>query len=311
VSDKITWPDGKDFAFTVFDDTDRATVENVSKVYEFLNDRGFLTTKSVWPGQPMEEGGSRGSTCEDEDYVSWLKVLQEYGFEIGYHSATFHESERSQVKYALERFYQLFGHYPRSMAQHTYRDGESLYWGNDRLSGLNALAYKLLTRNRSKGLSRGHIEGDTYFWGDLCKEKVKYMRDFTYPDINTLKVSPMMPYHDPKRPYVNYWFQSSEGANISSFNKCISEENQDLLEAEGGACIMYTHFAFGFYENGSINARFDYLMERLSRKNGWFVPVSDLLDYLLQSTDDHMLTDSTRTRLGRKWLFHKIRAGQT
>ena len=74
---------------------------------------------------------------------------------------------------------------------------------------------------------------------------------------------------------------------------------------------MYTHFAFGFYENGSINARFDYLMQRLSRKNGWFVPVSDLLDYLLQSTDDHMLTDSTRNRLGRKWLFHKIRAGQT
>ena len=29
---KIQWPDGKDFAFTVFDDTDFATLKNVKKV---------------------------------------------------------------------------------------------------------------------------------------------------------------------------------------------------------------------------------------------------------------------------------------
>ena len=56
----------------------------------------------------------------------------------------------------------------------------------------------------------------------------------------------MMPYHDPDRPYVNAWFAASEGADVTAFNRCLSEEHQDRLEAEGGACIMYTHFASGF-----------------------------------------------------------------
>ena len=36
--DKSTfvWPEGKRFAFTVVDDTDAATVENVGAVYDFL-----------------------------------------------------------------------------------------------------------------------------------------------------------------------------------------------------------------------------------------------------------------------------------
>ena len=120
-----------------------------------------------------------------------------------------------------------------------------------------------------------------------------------------------MPYHDPERPYVNYWFASSEGANVESFNKCISEKNQDRLEKEGGACIMYTHFASGFYKNGSINSRFQFLIKRLSKKNGWFVPVSTLLDYLLEIRGHHDITDKERKQLERKWLLHKIRVGTT
>ena len=45
----IDWPDGKSFAFTVFDDTDNATVERVSPVYALRTDLGLRTTKSVWP----------------------------------------------------------------------------------------------------------------------------------------------------------------------------------------------------------------------------------------------------------------------
>jgi len=55
-----------------------------------------------------------------------------------------------------------------------------------------------------------------------------------------------MPYHDPERPYVNYWFASSEGEDVEAFNKCIAEQAQDRLEQEGGACIMYTLFAKDF-----------------------------------------------------------------
>jgi hypothetical protein len=121
----------------------------------------------------------------------------------------------------------------------------------------------------------------------------------------------MMPYHDPIKPFVNYWFASSNGSTVSAFNQCLSEKHQALLEKEGGACIMYTHFAFGFQDAGRINSKFEFLMKRLREKRGWFVPVSVLLDYLLKQNGPHIINDEDRKRLERKWLFSKVFVGTT
>jgi hypothetical protein len=310
MNNSVVWPEGKQFAFTVFDDTDGSTLERVREVYSLLTDYGFQTTKSVWPIRGKEAPLGVGSTCEDQNYLGWLKHLQNTGFEIGYHMSTFNSSVREETISGIEKFANHFGYYPKSMANHV---GclENIYWGSARLSGSNRFIYNLLTRNRRKDKYQGHIERSRYFWGDICKEKIKYVRNFVFPEINTLSLCPVMPYHDLERPYVNYWFASSDGSRATSFNKCISEENQDRLEEEGGACIMYAHFAFGFYEDGRINSRFKSLMARLSQKNGWFVPVSALLDFLLQQNGGHIITDKERTRLERKWLLRKIVVGTT
>ena len=115
-----------------------------------------------------------------------------------------------------------------------------------------------------------------------------------------------MPYHDTARPYVNYWFAASEGPNIESFNAIMGEANQDRLAREGGACIMYTHLAAGFIEKGKINTRFKVLMERMSRMNGWFVPVHTLLDFIQQVRGKHIITQLERRDLERRWLRHKL-----
>jgi hypothetical protein len=115
-----------------------------------------------------------------------------------------------------------------------------------------------------------------------------------------------MPYHDPARPYVHYWFAASEGPKVDSFNAMVTEDNQDRLARERGACIMYTHFASGFVENGKINYRFKVLMERLSKMNGWFVPVRTVLDFILQHRGEHVITFSERQSLETRWLWHKI-----
>ena len=44
----IAWPDDRRFAFTIFDDTDNATLANIVPVYDLLAELGFRTTKSVW-----------------------------------------------------------------------------------------------------------------------------------------------------------------------------------------------------------------------------------------------------------------------
>jgi hypothetical protein len=115
--------------------------------------------------------------------------------------------------------------------------------------------YHLLTGRRTKGRFRGHVEGDPLFWGDVCRDRVTYVRNFVFAQADTLEACPFMPYHDPARPYVNYWFASSEGAHVESFIRTLSEKNQDRLERQGGACIMYTHFADGFTEQGRLNRR--------------------------------------------------------
>jgi hypothetical protein len=169
--------------------------------------------------------------------------------------------------------------------------------------------YKLLMHFNRHWDYRGHVAGDPYFWGDLCQERIKYYRNFVFRDINTLKTCPFMPYHDAQRPYVNYWFASSEGQGLPQYNRCLQEKNQDRLEEEGGACIMYTHFACGFAEDGRLDPRFRALMERLSRKNGWFVPVRRLLDHLLATHGHYDITNAQRRRLEGRWLLGKIVSG--
>lgn len=304
----IEWPDGKAFAFTVFDDTDNATVERVGPVYEFLTGLGLRTTKSVWPLEG--EGAPRfsGSTCEDPAYLAWTLALQAEGFEIGYHGASYVTSPRERVIAAMERFKELYGHYPFAMANHT-GCAESIYWGADRLTGVNRLAYNALTRFRRNGEFRGHCAGDPLFWGDVCEANVRYVRNFTFTDIDTLAACPIMPYHDPERPYVNHWFASSEGRDVEAFNRCLSEANIDRLEENGGACIMYTHFASGFVDNSRLDPRFEVLMERLAARNGWFVPVTTLLDVLLEQHGPTVISPRQRGGLERAWLRSKLAVG--
>ena len=304
------WPDGKDFAFTIFDDTDFQTIDNGAPIYALLSDLGLRTTKSVWPIRGDHTPIIGGATCEDERYLKWVLSLQAQGFEIALHNVTYHTSTRSDTVRGFESFHRLFGHDPFSMANHT-DCFESIYWGNRRLSGLNEHLYNLLHRNKYKNVFQGHLESSALFWGDVCKQKVKYVRNFVFRNINTLKMCPFMPYHDPERPYVNYWFASSEGPTVTSFNAMLKEENQDRLRNERGACIMYTHFACGFIEQGHINQRFRRLMERLSKMNGWFVPVSTLLDFILQGRNhhagyNHAITSLERNSLERKWLWDKL-----
>ena len=307
-SNPIVWPEGKRFAFTVFDDPDSQTLEAGRAVYSFLAEQGFRTTKGVWPVRGPRTPSDHGGTCAEPDYLAWCADLQRQGFEIGLHNATLHTSYREEIRAALDRFASEFGGPPRTMAHHYFCD-DNLYWGEGRVSGVNRLVYNLLTRFQNRNKFFGHVDGHPYFWGDLCKERVTYVRNFVFGEINTLKVCPYMPYHDPDRPYVNQWYASSEGANAASFVNTINEQAQDRLEEEGGACIMYTHFGHGYWEDGRLLPRFTELMTRLSRKNGWFVPAGTLLDYLRAQRGELVLTPAQRGELERRWIWHKARFG--
>jgi hypothetical protein len=305
---RVQWPGGKRFAFTVIDDTDRATLDDVPAVYELLGELGMRTTKTVWPLAGDDASGADGSSCEDRAYREWVQGLQRDGFEIALHNAASRTSPRDRTVAGLDRFRELFGADPAIHANHS-ACRENIYWGDRRVSGVNALAYNVLNRFRTRHVFQGHVESSPLFWGDVCRARVRYVRNFVHGDVDTLAFCPEMPYHDPDRPYVAAWFAATEGPNADAFVAALTEARLDRLERRGGACIMYTHFASGFVRDRRLDPRFDDAMRRLSAREGWFVPVSELLDHLVAVKGRRVLTASERSRLERRWLVHKLRVG--
>lgn len=303
----MTWPEGKRFAFTIFDDPDGQSLEHSRLVYSYLTDLGLRTTKAVWPMGPVREPNSGGETCGNPDYVEHVLQLQELGFEVGYHNATVHPTIRAETLHALDLFRNYFGHDPWTMANHY--NTEAIYWGDARVTGIRRSLYNLVQLGRRSGQYFGHIEGHPSFWGDACRARIRFCRNFAYSSIHTLDECPWMPYHDPQRPYVPAWFSACDGNEGRTFCASISEANQEHLEERGGACILYTHFGLGFVERGQLSPRFKSLMDRLRRKNGWFVSVNTLLEYLREQHGVMVISDAQRASLELRWLREKIFRG--
>jgi hypothetical protein len=154
------WPHGKRFAFTVFDDTDHATTESNSAIYGLLRDLGMRTTKSLWVFEGQGKPEIPGATCDDIRYLELMYELQREGFELAWHNATWSTSDRATTLRGLDRFKELFGHDPRSMANHA-SNREGIYWGAARFTGWRAAAYRLARQQTFEG----HLPESPLFWG--------------------------------------------------------------------------------------------------------------------------------------------------
>ena len=306
----ISWPNGHKFAFTIFDDTDWATLEKVKPVYDILSSLGMRTTKSVWLFRGNGTPRNDGSTCEDKEYLEWLLSLQSMGFEIGLHCAAPSSSHREKTLQALDRFEELFGN---QMIVHANHTGclEAIYWGDIRLSSWRRLLYNIITRGQNRKIYRGHVKGDPLFWGDVCQKRINYVRNFVFDDLNILALCPEMPYHDPSKSYVNFWFLSSQGGNLKYFLKNFTLSNLDQLEAEGGLCIAYVHFAAHFAKGGKVDSAFLSRLEYIASKDVWFAPVGEVLDYLRNnmSRSERRISGSRLRQLEVRWLASKVFQG--
>lgn len=304
----LNFPGNKTFAFTVFDDTDNATVQNVKPIYDLLDELGFRTTKSLWIYPPRDDFG--GQCVEDSEYLNFLRELQEKGFELASHGVGSGSFSRQEILHGFERFRELFGDYPRVHANHA-RNPDNLYWRpKDRFTFPLSLVIQLAQHlKRSIPEVGGHVEHASCFWGDWAKEHIRYIRDLTFNDVNTLARDPRMPYKRPgKEVYTNYWFSSSDGHTVQEYNALTQPENIDRLEREGGVCIVYTHFASGFVKQGRVNEQFAAHMKELAaRDKGWFVPVGQLLDHMRRGRKEESRSDPLyRLGVETRWLVDRI-----
>lgn len=295
------FPGGARFAFTIMDDTDNATVENVQPIYRLLESLGMLTTKTVWPVR-CEEGSETfgaAATLDDPRYRDFVVDLNRRGFEIAFHGATMESSQRERTMRALTRFAEMFGP-PRVHANHSL-NRENLYWGVDRIDDLILRAVYRAALGHPDDFYQGHVPGSAFWWGDLCAAQIKYVRNLTFEEINLRRLNPSMPYTDERRPYAPWWFSASDAENADAFVDLISVQNQERLEREGGVCIVATHLGKGFCVNGEVRDDVRQLLVGLAKRRGWFVPVGPMLEELRMRRTEGALPPSEWRRMQWRW----------
>lgn len=273
-------PGGGEFAFTILDDTDNGTVENLAPIYDLLHRLGFRTTKTVWP-LDCPEGSQdyhRASTMAEPEYCRFVQQLQALGFEITWHAATMESSTRERTIRGLDAFKRYFGRYPTLHCNHG-QNRESIYWGAHRYRNPLFRLVHRLARPKKAPTSSGEVEGSPYFWGDLCREHMRFVRGFTWYDINTLTRDPALVYRLSWTPYVDCWFATSDAADVHQFKRLVTRESIDRLRSERGVCILSTHLGKGFVRDGRVDSQVEDMLRYMAGLPGWFAPVSEILEH--------------------------------
>lgn len=299
---KTIYPGGKHFAFSIFDDTDVATLDYIQPLYDYLYDLGLLTTKTIWcldyEGKSIFQGTD---TLSNPKYADYIKKLQKRGFEIGYHGATMESSTRDKIKKSLKRYHEILGKYPTTYSAHSLNQ-DNLYWGEHRFTfKLTRWLYRILS-NEKPDYFQGHLENSPYFWGDLAKQNIEYVRSFTFTTPNLLSLGLPVVYQNGATPWVNNWFLTCDAENVEEFNSLISTKNQQKLEDEGGLCIVSTHFGKGFIDRGDVHATTKRLLRELSERDGWFAPVSDILNFYSKQVGSSRIRKSKLLQLELRFL---------
>lgn len=277
------YPSGAEFAFTILDDTDDTTVNNGRPVYELFTALGIRTTKTVWSFDTTPENRGpyfAGETLSSAEYLKWVHELADDGYEIAFHNATMGSSLRQDTIKALDFIEQEFGLPVRLHCNHG-QNRENLYWGPDRYdSYILKKALSFIDKYRSKRIYEGDKKGSPYYWSDIAAERLSYMRAFAYRQLNGAKIPLARPYRDLAKQPSPLFFNTTDAPDILSFNKLVNPDSIDRLRRQRGWAIISTHLGKGFYWKDKLNPEFKQSMEYLASLPGWFVPVSQLLDFL-------------------------------
>lgn len=241
----LPFPADRDCAIAVTDDTDGFQFENTAPVYRLLNEVGWRVTKTVWAfDSPDYDPERAGLSLESPEYLRWALDQAARGNEIALHSPTAGDDTRETTIAAHEKIKALFGVPTRVEIFHR-ANKEAFFWGAARLpSPLLRRAYDWKSHERFFGQD----PQSRYYWLDLSRSLVRYVRTYTTSEIDTWALNPSMPYEDPRTPQAPLWFSSSNGRHREEFVRLLSAKNVRRLAAQHGVSIVYTHFSGRFVE---------------------------------------------------------------
>ena len=219
---KLEYPTGAEFAFTILDDTDDTTVANGRPVYDLLYNLGLRTTKTIWAfDTPPENRGPyfAGETLSSPEYHEWVHQLVANNFEIAFHNATMGSSLRQDTIKALDLIYNEFGQQLRLHCNHG-QNRENLHWGADRYSSpVIRNLINLYSKFHSYPKFEGNKPESPYYWSDVADDRLSYIRAFTFRRLNGAKIPPGRPFRDSAKQSGPLFFNTTDASDVSVFNK--------------------------------------------------------------------------------------------
>ena len=277
------FPADKQCAISITDDTDGFRLATTRPVYDLLDSLGLRITRTTWiydaPGHPPAQAGL---SLANIAYRNWLLGEITRGHEITLHSPSAGDDTRERILAAHDTLRHLVGH-PASLEIFHSDNKEALYWGADRLPNpILRAVYRRIRHARFEGAK----PGSPYYWSDISRSLVRYVRGYTFNEVNTLRLNPDMPYMDSRTPGAPLWFANSNGRTPRAMLRLLSPENVAKLKKQRGACIIYTHLADGFSDQlpgggGVVAPQIRALFRRVGTDPGVeFVPAGELLDRL-------------------------------
>ncbi len=260
---KLSWLPGSYLAaVSITDDPDNSSFSRFKAMYDFLMEIKFPTTRAMWVYPKSEYTGTpplkidfTAPLLSDPECLQYCKKLHSKGFEICLHGASCGNNNRKRTLDALNFLEEHFEQSPIFICHS--KNAENLYWdANTANLSVEKKLLQLYTKNRCFG----EIPESQYFWGDICRDKINFIRLYRTRSLNTLAFNPSMPYHDFSKPFVNYWFSATKGYIPNLF----SENSLDQLCEQNGASILYQYMHKYVNEDLTIPKQLREAMERVA-----------------------------------------------
>ncbi len=260
---KLSWLPGSYMAaVSITDDPDNSSFPRFKAMYDFLMEINFPITRAMWVYPKSEYTGTpplkidfSAPLLSDPQCLQYCKKLQSKGFEICLHGASCGNNNRKRTLDALNFLEENIE--PSQVFICHSKNAENLYWdANTANLPIEKMLLQLYTKNRCFG----ELPESQYFWGDVCREKINFIRLYRTRSVNTLAFNPSMPYHDFSKQFVNYWFSATKGYIPNLF----SETNLDKLCEQNGASILYQYMHRYVNEDLTLSMQMRETMERVA-----------------------------------------------
>lgn len=303
----VDLPEGGKFAFSIIDYPDTASVASVRPIYDLLHQLGIRASRAVWSFGSSESGKPdlRGS-LEDPEHLDFALELQSKGHEICWGGASRGANRRERIVEGLDRFAEVLGHSPR-VYLNASTNRESLYWGAERIDQPLLRAVSQRAAPTPIGYYQGHVNGSTFWWGDICKERIDYVLNLTFDDVNVRRVNPGLPYYDPVRPLVRWWFSAVDVESGSEFNQLLRPDRLERLVRENGCCIVSTRLTNGYLRDSQVERLTRKRLESVVNAGGWFATISTVLDHFRRNGSGGTLPQDEWDTMQRRFTRDLVR----